>query len=165
MPVSRFCQLTGIPRRSYHRWQAKVRAGDRPKGPWPAPVLDVLEPLVAKYAADWPGWGHRKIWGLMRTDGHAVSVSTVQRAMRRRGRLQPIDYQGERREHAKARKAAFADPPTGPMWREFYSGAVRTSGHDVRPHGLDYSASAPAEALSGSEAGRGQVGGSAGSRP
>jgi hypothetical protein len=49
------------------------------------------------------------------------------------------------------------------MWREFYSGAVRTSGHDVRPHGLDYSAWAPAEALSGSEAGRGQVDGSAGS--
>jgi hypothetical protein len=41
--------------------------------------------VVAKYAADWPGWGHRKIWGLMRADGHAASTSTVQRAMRRRG--------------------------------------------------------------------------------
>jgi putative transposase len=57
MPVSRFCQLTGIPRRTYHRWQAKARAGDPPKGPWPAPVVTAAEPLVAKYAADWPGWG------------------------------------------------------------------------------------------------------------
>jgi transposase InsO family protein len=85
---------------------------------------------VAKYAADWPGWGHRKIWGLMRADGHAVSVSTVQRAMRRRGLLQPIDYQGERREHAKARKAAFADPPTGPhqVWQLDFSEYETTTG-------------------------------------
>jgi putative transposase len=39
--------------------------------------------------------------------------------MRRRGLLQPVDYTGQRREHAKARKAAFADPPTSPnqVWQ------------------------------------------------
>jgi putative transposase len=141
MPVSRFCQLTGIPRRTYHRWQARARAGNPPKGPWPAPVVDVVEPFVAKYAADWPGWGHRKIWGLMRADGHAVSVSTVERAMRRRGLLQPIDYQGERREHAKARKAAFADPPTGPnqVWQLDFSEYETTTGGIWRLAGVcDY---------------------------
>jgi hypothetical protein len=66
MPVSRFCQLTGIPRRTYHRWQANARRTGRAKGPWPAPVVDPAEALVAKYAADWPAWGHRKIYGLMR---------------------------------------------------------------------------------------------------
>ncbi|MGH3327219.1 MAG: hypothetical protein ACRDPT_05365, partial [Streptomycetales bacterium] len=85
----------------------------RAKGPWPAPVVDVLEPVAAKYAADWPGWGHRKIYGLMRADGHTASCSSVERAMRRRGLLQPVDYTGERRELAKARRAAFAAPPTG----------------------------------------------------
>jgi hypothetical protein len=31
--------------------------------------------------------------------------------MRRRSLLQPVDCQGQRRELAKARKAAFAEPP------------------------------------------------------
>jgi transposase InsO family protein len=130
MPVSRFCQLTGIPRRTYHRWQARVRAGSPPKGPWPAPVVDAVEPLVAKYAADWPAWGHRKIYGLMRADGLRLSMSSVERAMRRRGLLQPIDYQGERRELAKARKAAFADEPTGPnqVWQLDFSEYETTTG-------------------------------------
>lgn len=50
--------------------------------------------------------------------------------MRRRGLLQPIDYQGERREHAKARKAAFADPPTGPnqVWQLDFSEYETTTG-------------------------------------
>jgi putative transposase len=57
--------------------------------------------------------------GLMRADRHAMSTSTVERAMRRRELLPPVDYTGERGEHAKARKAAFADPPTGPnqVWQ------------------------------------------------
>jgi putative transposase len=54
MPVLRFCQLTGIPRRSYHRWMADARRTGRAKGPWPAPVVDEMEALVAKYAADCP---------------------------------------------------------------------------------------------------------------
>jgi putative transposase len=130
MPVSRLCQLTGIPRRTYHRWQAKARAGASAKGPWPAPVVDAVEPVVAKYAADWPAWGHRKIWALMRADGYHTSMSTVERAMRRRGLLQPVDYQGERREHAKARKAAFADEPTGPhqVWQLDFSEYETTTG-------------------------------------
>jgi transposase InsO family protein len=130
MPVSRFCALTGIPRRTYHRWQAKARAGMPAKGPWPAPVVDPAEALVAKYAADWPAWGHRKIYGLMRADGHQLSRSSVERAMRRRGLLQPIDYQGERRELAKARSAAFAEPPTGPnqVWQLDFSEYETTTG-------------------------------------
>jgi putative transposase len=130
MPVSRFCQLTGIARRTYHRWMANARRTGRAKGPWPAPVVDGAEALVAKYAADWPAWGHRKIYGLMRADGHTLSMSSVERAMRRRGLLQPIDYQGERRELAKARSAAFAEPPTGPnqVWQLDFSEYETTTG-------------------------------------
>jgi transposase InsO family protein len=130
MPVSRFCRLTGIPRRSYHRWQADCRHTGRAKGPWPAPVVDPAEALVAKYAADWPAWGHRKIYGLMRADGHHLPMSSVERAMRRRGLLQPIDYQGQRRELAKARSAAFAEPPTAPnqVWQLDFSEYETTTG-------------------------------------
>jgi putative transposase len=141
MPVSRFCQLTGIPRRTYHRWQAKARVGNPAKGPWPAPVVDAAEPVVAKYAADWPGWGHRKIYGLMRADGHQLSMSSVERAMRRRGLLQPVDYQGQRRELAKARSAAFAEPPTRPnqVWQLDFSEYETTTGGIWRLAGVcDY---------------------------
>jgi putative transposase len=40
------------------------------KGPWPTPAVDAAEALAAKYAADWPAWGHRKIAAMMRADGH-----------------------------------------------------------------------------------------------
>jgi hypothetical protein len=65
----------GIPERTYWRRLARHRVGDPPKGPWPAPRVAV----AAKYAADWPAWGHRKIAAMVRADGHQVSTSTVQR--------------------------------------------------------------------------------------
>ena len=53
MPVSRFCQLIGIPRRTYHRNLSRHRVGAAAgKGPWPAPAVDLVEPVAAKYAAD-----------------------------------------------------------------------------------------------------------------
>jgi hypothetical protein len=85
--VSRFAALAGIPERSYGRRLARHPAGDPPKGPWPAPGVDAIEAVAAKYAADGPAWGHRKIAAMMRADGHQVSTSTVQRALRRRGLL------------------------------------------------------------------------------
>jgi putative transposase len=141
MPISRFCALTGIPRRSYTRWRAKAAAGNPPKGPWPAPVVDVLEPVAAKYAADWPAWGHRKIAWLMAADGHTASASSIERALRRRGLLQPVDYQGQRRELAQARRAAFAQPPTGPnqVWQLDFTEFETTTGGTWRLAGCrDY---------------------------
>ena len=114
MPVSRFAALIGIGRRTCHRWQANAGRTGRAKGPWPAPVVEAVEPLAAKYADDWPGWGHRKIYGLIRAEGHTASASSVLRAMRRRGLLQPIDYQGQRRELAKARKGGVRHPTDRP---------------------------------------------------
>ncbi|MBA8823833.1 transposase InsO family protein [Saccharopolyspora lacisalsi] len=50
--------------------------------------------------------------------------------MRRRNLLQPVAYQHQRREHAKARKAAFADKPTAPhqVWQLDFSEYETTSG-------------------------------------
>ncbi len=50
--------------------------------------------MSAKYAEAWPAWGHRKIAALMRADGHTVSTSTVERALRRRGLLLPVGLSG-----------------------------------------------------------------------
>ena len=89
--VSRFAELVGVPRRTYHARLARHRAGGPSKGPWPAPVVDRIEPTVAKYAAQWPAWGYRKISAIAATDGHQVgSPSSVKRAMARRNLLQPV---------------------------------------------------------------------------
>lgn len=114
MSITRFTELIGMPRRTYHRQLRRLRAGHPPRGPWPAPVVDGIEPSVAKVAETWPMWGHRKIAALHRIDHPDIDVSdsSVERAMRRRGLLQPVGYQGEVRQLARARRAAFVDPPT-----------------------------------------------------
>jgi transposase InsO family protein len=111
LSVSRFAELIGVARRTYHYRLARHRGGDLAKGPWPTPVLDRIEPVVAKYAQDWPAWGHRKIRAIARVDGYDVgSASSVKRAMARRDLLQPVRYQAERRQLARARREAFAAP-------------------------------------------------------
>ncbi len=107
--VTRFCSLLGIPRASWYRWKG---AAERRPGRWPAPVVDPLEPLAATYATTFAAWGHRKLWALLQADGHHVSMSSVARALARRGLLLPQRYQAERRQLARARRAVFIDPPT-----------------------------------------------------
>lgn len=110
--VSRFSELIGVPRRTCCDRLARLRAGDPPKGPWPAPVVDRIEPDVARCAEEWPGWGYRKVAAVAAADGFDVgSASSVKRAMARRGRLQPVRYQAERRQLARARREAFLEAP------------------------------------------------------
>jgi transposase InsO family protein len=112
MSVARFAELIGVPRRTYHYRLARHRSGDPERGPWPAPVVDRIEPEVAKLAGEWPAWGHRKIWAMGRHDGLDLgSASSVARAMTRRGLLQPVAYQAERRQLARARREVFVTPP------------------------------------------------------
>lgn len=140
--VSRFCELIGVPRRTYHHWLARHRVGNPTKGPWPAPVVDRIEPEVAKYATEWAAWGHRKVWALMGHDGHDVgSASSVARAMARRGLLQPVAYQAERRQLAQARRAVFVDPPTrrNRVWQMDFSEYETSTGGIWRLGGVvDY---------------------------
>jgi transposase InsO family protein len=107
--VSGFAELVGVPRRTYHARLARLRDGDPPKGPWPAPVVDRIEPEVAKHAEAWPAWGYRKIAAAEGCD--VGSASSVKRAMARRGLLQPVRYQAERRQLAQARREAFVETP------------------------------------------------------
>ena len=89
------------------------------KGPWPAPSADRVEPVAVEYADRFGAWAHRKVAMLMRVDGHHAPDSTVLRALKRTGRVLPVDYQAERRQHAKARRAAFVVEPSGPnqVWQ------------------------------------------------
>lgn len=86
MPVSRFCALLGIPRRTYCRSQARQRTGQpAAKGPWPSPSVDVVEKLLRDYLHEHPDLGHRRLHALLLADGHTTSPSTVLRAIQRLG--------------------------------------------------------------------------------
>lgn len=109
LSIRRFCGLLGVPRRTYQRHLAD--RGSSEKGPWPAPVRDRVEQPAAQLALEWPAWGHRKIWALLEADGFHASQATVRRALRSRALLQPPGVTRERRQLARARKAAFARAP------------------------------------------------------
>ena len=126
LSVRRFCELVGLPRASYYPTvPARIRA--RPvRGPWPTPVLDRIDPLVAEVASSFAFFGYRKVWGRLRLDGHErISASSVRRSMGRQGLLQPRRYQAERRALAKARKAVFVTQPTrrNRLWQLDWTGA------------------------------------------
>lgn len=100
-----------------------------------------IEPLVEKYASDWPAWGHRKIAAMMRADGYDVSASSALRAMARRNLLQPVNYQRERRDLARARREAFVEAPTrrNRVWQTDFSEFETAGGGTWRFSGVvDY---------------------------
>ena len=115
MPTSRFVRLVGIPERTYRRWQAKARRDLPPKGPWPTPVRDAHREVILREATTHAAWGHRKIWALARFVGHEVSASTVARTLDDAGLLLTADYQRDRRQTARERKAAFMEPIVSPL--------------------------------------------------
>jgi transposase InsO family protein len=131
MPVSRFARLAGIPERTYwHRLARARRDAPSAKGPWPSPAVDLIEAVAAKYAADRPAWGHRKIAVMMRADGHRVSDSTVERALRRRNLLLPLGYRADVKTLARARRQVFHEPPThrNRVWQMDFSEFETTGG-------------------------------------
>lgn len=77
MPTARFVDLIGVPERSYRRWQGKARQTRPAKGPWPRPAREAAKELTVSHALAHPAWGHRKVWAMVRHDGHVVSEATV----------------------------------------------------------------------------------------
>jgi transposase InsO family protein len=141
MSTTRFCAIIDMPERTWRRWQAKARAGQQPKGPWPRPARTAALDLALKHALAHPAWGHRKIWAMVRHDGHVVSEATILRLLRDEGLILPAAYQKERRKLAERRKAAFAVDPTGPnqVWQLDFSEFETTTGGTWRLAGCrDY---------------------------
>lgn len=128
--VTRWCERLGIPRSTYYHRLRRARQGPVGKGPWPAPTVGAIEDAAALYATDWAAWGHRKVWAMMRADGYHMSQSSILRALRRRGLVQPVDYQRQRRELARARKKRFLDPPArrNRVWQMDFSEFETLSG-------------------------------------
>ena len=114
MSTTRFCQGIDMPERTWRRWQAKTRASAQPKGPWPRPARSAASELALHLALAHPAWGHRKIWAMVRHEGHKVSQATILRLLRDEGLILPAHYQRERRQLAERWKAAFATEATGP---------------------------------------------------
>jgi len=141
MPTTRFCELFGIPERTYRRWQTRAVAGRLVKGPWPRPARECHREVIVALATAHPAWGHRKIWAMARHGRHAVTPSTVLRILDDEGLLLKADYQRERRRLAQQRRAAFAEPPTGPnqVWQFDFSEYETTKGGTWRVAGIaDY---------------------------
>ena len=118
--VSRFCEVLGIPRPTWYRWRT---AASSTKGPWPTPAQDAIEPTAKELAARWEAWGHRKLAEIARSDGHAVSDSTMFRVLDRNGLTLPAGYTGEVRQLAEARRETFITPPTrrNRLWQSDFS--------------------------------------------
>ncbi|HOA03500.1 MAG TPA: transposase [Dermatophilaceae bacterium] len=83
-----------MPERTWRRWQARARAGQLAKGPWPRPARDSAAELARKHALAHPVWGHRKVWAMVRHDGHVVSEATILRLLRGEGLILFADSSG-----------------------------------------------------------------------
>lgn len=141
MSTARFCQLIDMPERTWRRWQANARAGGQVKRRWPRPARQAAKERALGHALAHPAWGHRKIWAMVRHDGHIVSEATILRLLRDEDLILPAHYQRERRKLAERRKAAFATEPTGPnqVWQLDFSEFETTSGGTWRLAGCrDY---------------------------
>ena len=80
----------------------------------PRPARSAASELALHLALAHPAWGHRKIWAMVRHEGHKVSQATILRLLRDEGLILPAHYQRERRQLAERWKAAFATEATGP---------------------------------------------------
>ena len=141
MPTTRFCQVIGVPERTWRRYQARARAGARTKGPWPRPARESVREAAHSHALAHPAWGHRKVWAMCRHDGYRVSQASVLRLLRDEGLLLEAAYQRERRQLAARRKAAFATEPTAAnqVWQLDFTELETTSGGTWRLAGCrDY---------------------------
>ena len=101
--ISRFCVLIDVSRRTYFRRLVLLKYARSPEdGHDSTSITSTCAQLVEDYLAKNPGYGHRRIHGLMIADGHMVSASTVLRAIRtsqRQERGEPQADGGSTRSH------------------------------------------------------------------
>ena len=128
--MRRFCEIVGLPARTFYDRRARHLAGQTAvRGPWPTPAQDRAGEKVLEMALAFPMWGHRKIAWLCRHDGVEVCDATCLRVLRKAGLVLAVDYVAERRDLARARREAFVAVPTrrNQVWQtDFFE--LETSG-------------------------------------
>ena len=113
LSIQRFCQVLGLPVRTFYDRRARHHAGAAVRGPWPTPARDGIRATVIETALKYPMWGHRKIaWLCRHQHGIEVADATCLRILREAGLTLPIDYVRERRDLAAGRREAFVELPT-----------------------------------------------------
>lgn len=100
----RFARVIGVPYSTYKRW---TRPNRSPRKAWPRPKRKLALEVLAQLPQERAHWGHRKVWAYHWYPSNEVSMSTVERAMREKGTLQPRRYLGELKQLARGRRAAF----------------------------------------------------------
>lgn len=104
----RFARVIGVPYSTYKRWTRPHRP---PRKPHPRPQREKALRRIKTLPDGREHWGHRKVWAYLFHPAGGPSMSTVERAMRDEGMLQPKRYLGELRQLAAKRRAAFDEIP------------------------------------------------------
>lgn len=104
--VSRFCELVGLPRRTYY--DRRIAAGRDAAAPssWPRPARQRISERGLFWARKYPQWGHRKVWAMIEPE-HAATQSTTLRLLRDHELTLPIDDRAQIRELARVRRELF----------------------------------------------------------
>ncbi len=134
----RFAQVIGVPYATYKRW---TRPNKSPRKPHPQPQRDEARRRIQQLPPGREHWGHRKVWGYLFHPAGGVSMSTVERAMRDDGLLQPKQYLGELKQLAARRRAAFDEVPEhrNRVWQMDITEFETSSGGIWRIHNvIDY---------------------------
>jgi len=99
----------GISRASYYR--ACLHKEDAPRSVSTVSERDeVLAETIRQIQSEWPGYGVRRIWAVLRFDyGLLINIKRVRRVMRAYGLLQkPVSYKVPRRKHTG--RVAVSEP-------------------------------------------------------
>jgi len=112
-PVQAICQVMGISRASHYR--ACRHKEDVPRSMSTVSERDeVLAETIRQIQSEWPGYGVRRIWAVLRFDyGLLINLKRVRRVMRAYGLLQkPVSYKVPRRKHT----GRVAVSESGRLW-------------------------------------------------
>ena len=108
-PLRVICRVMGISRASYYRADREKEASGEPSHGMVAEDEALVE-IIRDIQSEWPCYGVRRVWAVLRFDrGLVVNIKKVRRVMRLYGLLQkPVSHGVPRRKHTG--KVAVEEP-------------------------------------------------------
>jgi transposase InsO family protein len=108
-PLTVICRVMGISRASYYRASREKEASGKPSEAVVAED-DALAEIIREIQSQWPGYGVRRVWAVLRFDrGLVINIKKVRRVMRLYSLLQkPASHCVPRRKHTG--KVAVEEP-------------------------------------------------------